>query len=443
MFCSWLWHLPAGALLGRPLLPVLPAPETFVPSLRHTPFAADIEGLAERICEHRFQILDMKSRPARRFAGAGITFTRRRGDLRFFRRIPYLNAARTGDHKVIWELNRHQHLVVLAQAWQLTGREEFPEEISQQLQSWWEQNPYLRGINWTSALEVAYRAFAWIWIYHLTGANLTKECAGRFLRELYRHGVYLENNLSVYFSPNTHLLGEAVVLHALGVLFPKWPRAGKWKSLGGRVVAEEMKNQVRQDGSHFERSSAYHIYATDLFLFHGLMEEPAADYLAGLRRMADYLAALQSPDGLIPLMGDDDGGRLFHPFGNRRRFGSATLASCCVFFRTGSWPCLESDLPEQAVWWFGERALRAPPGQPNPPRARLFRDARVAILSPAPAHLVADVRAFGHANAGHSHAHALQVVCRHNGRDILIDPGTFTYVAEPEWRGRFRGTAFH
>jgi hypothetical protein len=33
----------------------------------------------------------------------------------YFRRIPFLDTSRAGDHKIIWELNRHQHLVVLAQ----------------------------------------------------------------------------------------------------------------------------------------------------------------------------------------------------------------------------------------------------------------------------------------------------------------------------------------
>ena len=58
----------------------------------------------------------------------------------------------------------------------------------------------------------------------------------RFLTALNRHGRYLELNLSVYFSPNTHLLGEAVALHALGVLFPSFPRAARWAETGGRIV---------------------------------------------------------------------------------------------------------------------------------------------------------------------------------------------------------------
>ena len=63
---------------------------------------------------------------------------------------------------------------------------------------------------------------------------------GRFLTELYRHGLHLDANLSVYFSPNTHLLGEAVALHALGVLFPLFPGAHDWAKRGARIVAEQM-----------------------------------------------------------------------------------------------------------------------------------------------------------------------------------------------------------
>ena len=41
-----------------------------------------------------------------------------------------------------------------------------------------------------------------------------------------KHGEFLESNLSTYFSPNTHLLGEGVALHAIGVRLrrEKWPR---------------------------------------------------------------------------------------------------------------------------------------------------------------------------------------------------------------------------
>jgi hypothetical protein len=98
--------------------------------------------------------------------------------------------------------------------------------------------------------------------------------------------------LSVYFSPNTHLIGEAVGLHALGALFPFFPGARDWVERGARIVDEQMTTQVKPDGSLFEQSSYYHIYAVDFFLPHMLLHPVFADYKAGLRRMAEYARSL-------------------------------------------------------------------------------------------------------------------------------------------------------
>lgn len=397
------------------------------------------------ICEHRFPLFAevLETGPEIRWRR---DYTRGvESGTGYFRTIPYLDSVRAGDHKLIWELNRHQHLIVLAQAFRLTGHREFLDEIPRQLESWWKQNPWLRGINWASALEVAFRALSWIWVEHLVGAFLEEGVRRRLLNELYRHGVYLEYNLSIYFAPNTHLLGEAVALHALGAIYPEWPRSVRWKHLGGSLVREQMDRQVRDDGSHFEQSSYYHVYALDFFLLHELLADGVSQrYREKMRRMADYLAALSSDDGTIPLLGDDDGGNLFHPYGDRRRFGAATLASCCVFFGTDEWPFEAKDVPVQAAWWMGWRAFvlrQSDSGVASGPR--IFPGAGVAVLSRTPVHIVADAHGFGHAGAGHSHAHALSVVCRKGDRDVLIDPGTFTYTGDPAWRSRFRGTAFH
>ena len=45
--------------------------------------------------------------------------------------------------------------------------------------------------------------------------------------------------------------------------------------------------------------------------------------------------------------------------------------------------------------------------------------------------------------AAHAHADALSVEVRHDGVDILTDPGTYCYHGEPEWREWFRSTAAH
>ncbi len=45
--------------------------------------------------------------------------------------------------------------------------------------------------------------------------------------------------------------------------------------------------------------------------------------------------------------------------------------------------------------------------------------------------------------AAHAHADALSLEVRHDGVDVLADPGTYCYHGEPEWREWFRSTAAH
>jgi hypothetical protein len=45
--------------------------------------------------------------------------------------------------------------------------------------------------------------------------------------------------------------------------------------------------------------------------------------------------------------------------------------------------------------------------------------------------------------AAHAHADALSVEVRHDGVDVLADPGTYCYHGRPEWRSYFRSTLGH
>jgi heparinase II/III-like protein len=260
---------------------------------------------------------------------------------------------------------------------------------------------------------------------------------------LYHHGLHLENNLSFYFSPNTHLLGEAVALHVLAALLPGLPHAAKWKQKADGVVQDQMKLQVRDDGSHFEQSTYYHVYALDMFLFHAALSNQGSAYKAKLARMADYLDALLGPDRRLPFLGDDDGGRWFHPYGDRDRFGRATLATANSYFKENRWTAEESDYWEQACWWLpdahGERNSRIK----LPARSQLFADVGLAILRSSTTKIIVDCGTFGRGSAGHSHADTLNVTVTAGEEEILIDPGTFTYVGSTEERNAFRGTAAH
>lgn len=420
-------------------LPGLPVGAAIARKLRNTEFASQVLEIADQIVAHRFPLLGLTIDAAARIEWRRDYVNERSTGTKYFRLILYLDTDRAGDHKNIWELNRHQHLVLLAQAFLLSGRRLYLDEIVAELESWWEQNPFQRGINWASALEVAFRAHSWLWVYHLAGDHLEPEFRARFLEGLCQHGLHIENNLSFYFSPNTHLLGEAVVLHALGRLFPSFPRASCWERLGAETVLHESKRQVREDGSYFEQSTYYHVYALDMFLFHAVVSETPPEYLEMLGRMADFLQAAMGRERRLPFFGDDDGGRWFHPYGARDKFGRATLATASTLLAREDWTFDTADLYSPAAWWLGRTEGTATGSHDS----RLFGDSGLGVMESAEGRVMVDAGPFGPGRAGHSHSDSLGIVASAGERPILVDSGTYTYVGNLKLRDAFRGSAAH
>ncbi|HEY6331890.1 MAG TPA: heparinase II/III family protein, partial [Blastocatellia bacterium] len=217
--------------------------------------------------------------------------------------IDYLNSAISGDKKVTWELNRHAHFVVLAQAYCLTGNETYAEAFVKQASSWMDQNPPEMGINWTSSLEVAVRSIAWIWALHLCveSRHLSAPFLARVFKYLISHANHIESYLSTYFSPNTHLTGEALGLFYLGTCFPEFRRAETWKEKGLKTLVEQLPIQVNADGIYFEQSSYYHRYSVDFYLHLLILGRGAGVSLPKeierrLEAMTDYLVWITRPD---------------------------------------------------------------------------------------------------------------------------------------------------
>ena len=415
----------------------LPDGRITVETLRGSAYAAEMERLANEIVSHKFPLFGFQVETGPNIEWRKDYVSGKTTGTDYFRQIPYLDFNKAGDHKVIWELNRHQHLVLLAQAWLLTSNSAYLSEIEAELESWFFQNPFLRGINYASALEVAFRALSWLWVDHLAGPALRPQIRSQLLNALYQQGYFLRANLSTYFSPNTHLLGEGVALHALGLKFPKTG----WQQLGNRILSEERDRQIQTDGSHFEQSTYYHVYALDLFVFYYLMAGRPAGFEAAIRRMASFLGVVIGPAGLLSFFGDDDGGRLFHPFGNRAGFGRATLATCARVFPELLVPTYPSALAEQSDWWLGPSADIRSVSLPD--AVVHYADSGLVSLTRGELHILIDTGPFGPGGAGHSHSDTLSLTVRRGSEELLIDPGTFTYVSDQQARDDFRGSSFH
>src|SRR5260370_10329574 len=204
-----------------------------------------------------------------------------------------------------------------------------------------------------------------------------------------------------------------------------------------------MEKQVRDDGSHFEQATYYHLYALDMFLCHAVPADVSPAYRSKLERMAEYLHAILGPQRRLPFVGDDVGGRFFHPFGAGDRFGRATMATCSAFFHRPEWLGAREDLYEQAVWWLGPQVLTTEAAPPPVHASHLFADAGMAVMAAGDRHILIDAGPFGPWSSGHSHSDTLSLVARGGDRDILIHPGTYTYVGDELSRNWFRGSGAH
>ncbi len=417
---------------------------------------------ADALCEHRFRIF---AYPEAR-AGAEIPWRRdlvhgRESGLEHWAGVPYLDFARVGDSKIVWEPNRHQHFFSLAQAWLFSGEEKYAEECLAQFESWQRENPFGRGINWASSLEAAFRMWSWLWTIHLLQGSraLTGARLGEITRAIAQHARFILGNLSTYFSPNTHLLGEGFALFAAGLLLPELRGAAEWREAGRRLLSEEIHKQVRPDGAHIEQSSYYHRYALDFFHCAAILAErngcafPAA-YRAQLERMAEFTLSTMLPGGRQPMTGDADGGRLL-PFSSPpapqdSHDQRGALSTAAVYFSRGDFRHAAARLHEETLWLLGPPAVRAFAAlEPlAPPRASLlFRDAGLTVMRSGTDEralvLHFDAGPQGLGGCAHGHADALSIVCSADGADWLVDPGANVYTSSREWRAAFSGTRAH
>ena len=411
--------------------------------------AADATTRADRLTAGRFNLLGYRDLPCGSPPDWELDVVHgRRPPRAFWASVAYLDPA-CGDHKIIWELNRHQHWLTLGRAYWLTGEVRYRAAFVRELEHWIAANPPLQGVNWVSMLELAFRAISWTWSLEFFSHDADRDTSPwlvDLLIALDRQLAHVENNLSQYFSPNTHLSGEALALYAVSQALPELRASGARAARGRDLLVAEAARQIRADGGHVELSPHYHRYSTDFYLLALLVARAANDPAASIfeqavRAQAEYLRTMADDHGQLPLIGDDDGGQLSGWCGTRPADASITLSlAACVL---GD-PSLAVGPPaEEVAWWMGPlQPLDEAPVRERPSRV-LDASGYVVSRTAAGDHLVFDVGPHGFLNGGHAHSDALAVTLSVRGQPLLIDPGTATYTMDPGLRDRFRSTRMH
>lgn len=387
--------------------------------------------------------------------------------LKFGKTLDYRDPELVGDVKYLWEPNRHLQIVRLAQAYFLSGERRYAAGIKEQLNSWFHQCPYLLGPNWTSSLELAIRLINWSFVWQLCGGAVSPMFDGqegdsfrkRWLESIYQHAHFVRGYFSRHSSANNHLIGEAAGLFVAATTWPYWETMAGWQKDALYVLTQEVLRQNGPDGVNREQAISYQQFVLDFMLISGIagkannIEFPDS-YWERMERMLEYIASVMDVNGNVPMVGDADDGYVvrlspepdFCPY-------KSLLATGAVLYKRGDFRRKARELDDKTRWLLGEEkklefsALE--PAEHVLPVRREFPDGGYYILgcnfeAEDEIRLIVDSGPLGYLSiAAHGHADALAFTLFVSGREFLIDPGTYAYHTQKEWRDYFRGTSAH
>jgi hypothetical protein len=373
--------------------------------------------------------------------------------------IPYRDEQAVGDVKQLWEPSRHQHLTVLAAAYAATGDPRYAERVADHLKSWWAGNPPMRGVHWVSGIELGIRLLSWVWVRRLLdgwpGAPGLFEDNPEALHQIRLHQSWLAAFPSRGSSANNHVIAELAGQVAASCAFPWFPESRRWRRDAIARLDDQLERNTFPSGLNRELATEYHGLVLELGLAAAVEADAAGMAVPDttwrvLARMVDALAAVVDTRLQPPRQGDaDDGHGLVLDGAGTDRWSSLLATGAALFGRAPWWPeCAPVDV---------RTALLIPLTRPRPMlggrpmrRPHHLADAGLTVLRTRDRDTGAEIwcRCDGGPHgflsiAAHAHADALSVEVRHDGVDVLADPGTYCYHGEPRWRAYFRSTLGH
>jgi hypothetical protein len=304
-----------------------------------------------------------------------------------------------------------------------------------------------------------------------------------------------------------HYLSNIVSLLFVAAYLPHTPETDTWLAFAVQELISEVEYQFNVDGSNFEASSSYHrlsaemiIYATAIIL--GLPEEKQAAlreydcrqlkinpklkpapipsyslprserlipfpiwYIERLEKMAEFTMHTTKLNGHIPQIGDNDSGRflklqpVLQSRGNSSGLYENYLDHRHLVAAMNGLFDREDFTAFTGQGWFEGEIVRSLAGntrlpsyfletnktkEDNEPKLYAFSEFGLYIYRTKNLYLAVRCGSIGQkGNGGHAHNDNLSFELNVEGRDFIVDGGTYLYTPLPKIRNEFRSTQAH
>lgn len=176
---------------------------------------------------------------------------------------------------------------------------------------------------------------------------------------------------------NNHAISEACGLMLIGHLFPEFREAESWRSLGRRVLAQELHRQTYGDGSYVQHSMNYQrVMLAGAVLALRIAELRGEPLDRGVyQRVGDcgeFLHQMMAPQtGRVPLYGNDDGANIL-PLSECEHRDYRPIVQAVHYLVHRERRLADGPWDEDLLWLFGEAALASDISPVGPPASRAY-----------------------------------------------------------------------
>lgn len=329
------------------------------------------------------------------------------------------------DIKVTWELNRLQFLLPIS----LKG---YHEKSKKLLDDWIIKNPYNKGINWNSNLEVAIRSVSIINFLSMTSYSIME----KYKNILYLHGlhIYKEIFYTEKCIPNNHVIGEAAALYILSHLL-EFSGNKNWK-LKSKKILKKYISHLHEDGTYEEASLSYQRFVIQMYVMVLIFSKKYKDnfleteILNKLEKACIFLKSIKKPNEEFPDFGDNDEG-YFYKINERTDF-SSFLDSLISLFEKNSFKGEIQILEDIYGVILNSKKIEIS-------GKKYFKEGKYFVYKNQKNYFFIH----NQNQKYHSHSDGLSIELVLNNRNILIDSGTFNYNIDLTKRQYYRGTLSH
>ncbi len=376
------------------------------------------------------------------------------------------------DVKVPWELSRFQHLIQMGKMYKKTKDKELLDEFQCQILDFIATNPPYFGVNWLCTMDVAIRAANWVLAFQYFKDNINGDFYDIFYSSLMDHQSFIMNNLENdgLFTSNHYLAN----ISGLFILSLALGHPTDWSDItlfAYKELKNEMKKQVYDDGTDFEGSVFYHRLVTEMFFypvyFSVLTDQSVEEanyekiarnrwgdeYIDKLYKMFDAIYYLIKPDGRLPQIGDNDCGYFIKWYPEKCKYAICLLYIGSAFFNEDRWKTkfLNRDwdwdiliVKELFPNIYEEWKSSGWRNDEDVSFTKSFENSGWHIWRKGKDYFIGVGGPVGQAGfGGHSHNHQLSFELMINGKDFIVDSGTYLYTPFPRWRNYFRSVKRH